>query len=143
MLFTKAVEDGIKLENAMILTPELFEKTQIPANNARISQWARDNHVNVGFFTSDKSDFNCRIGVMMDSEVSDNTMNANKKMLKHTGDELVEFLKGLPSNADDAADEAIVVNELNKIFDEFVEKIKKIDNKLIVQIHIIKLKGHE
>ena len=46
MLFTKATEAGIQLENAMLLSSENFTKSQIPANNARIKEWARDNHVN-------------------------------------------------------------------------------------------------
>ena len=143
MLFTKSTESGIQLENAMILPPELFAKTQIPANTARILEWARDNRVNVAFNINGKSAFNCRIGVMMDSEVSDGTYITNKKMLKHAGEELTEFLKGLPSNVDDAADEAIVVNEIDKAVKEFSKKINEIDSNLIVKIAILKLKNHE
>lgn len=141
MLFTKSTESGIQLENAMILMPELFEKTQIPANSARLLEWARDNHVNVGFFTSDKSDFNCHIGIMMDSEVSDNIMNATKKMLKHLGEELIKFLRDLPAESEEAAKSAEDRKILDALVDKFHNDVKAIcGDDTLIKVEIFKLR---
>lgn len=141
MLFTKATEAGIQLENAIILSPENLNKALIPANNDRIKAWAKDNHVNVAIAPQSDSDFNLVIGVMLDESVSDPTMNASKKMLKHAEKELIEFIEGLPDNADDAADEAIISNELNKLFEKFYEDVQAIAGKgILVCVNIFKLK---
>lgn len=144
MLFTKATENGIKLENAILLSQEQLEKVQIPANNARISGWAKDNHVNVMFDQNAQSDFNCNLGIAMETEVSESVYNANKKMLKHLGDELLQFIANLPSNVDDAADEAIIINEINKATEEYSNRIKEIAGEYtFVSVRIFKLKEHE
>ena len=141
MLFTKSTESGIQLENAMILMPELFEKTKIPANTARLLEWARDNHVNVGFFPSDKSDFNCRIGIMMDSEVSDNTMNATKKMLKHLGEELIKFIDDLPAEPEKATKSAEDRKTLDALVDKFHNDVKAIcGDDTLIKVEIFKLR---
>lgn len=141
MLFTKATEAGIQLENAIILTTENLNKALIPANNDRIKAWAKDNHVNVAIAPQSDSDFNLVIGVMLDESVSDPTMNASKKMLKHTEKELTEFIENLPDNVDDAADEAIIKNELDKLVKEFTEKVQSIAGAdVIVAIRIFKRK---
>lgn len=142
MLFTKSTEDGIQLENAIILTTENLNKALIPANNNRIKSWAKDNHVNVAIGQQSDSDFNLVIGVMLDEQVSDPTMNASKKMLKHAEKELVDFIIGLPSNVDDAADDAIVANELDKLVEEFTKNVQNIAGEdTIVAIRIFKLKA--
>ena len=144
MLFTKSSEAGIQLENRLLLTPEQFAKTQIPANKNRISEWARDNHVNIMLQQSDQSDFNCILGIMTDSEISEATHNANKKMLKHLGDELIQFINSLPSNVDDAVDAAIVDNEVHNAIKCFIEKIEEILGKdTILSIKIGKLCSSE
>lgn len=141
MLFTKATEAGIQLENAIILSPENLNKALIPANNDRIKAWAKDNHVNVAIAPQSDSDFNLVIGVMLDESVSDPTMNASKKMLKHAEKELIEFIEGLPDNVDDAADEAILKNELDKLVKEFAEKVQNIaGGNVIVAVRISKQK---
>lgn len=139
MLFTKATEAGIQLENAIILTTENLSKAVIPANYNRIKAWAKDNHVNVTIAPQSDSDFNLVFGVMLDESVSDPTMNASKKMLKHAEKELTEFIENLPDNADDAADEAIIKNELDKLVKEFAEKVQSIAGAdVIVAIKIFK-----
>lgn len=144
MLFTKATENGIKLENAIILSSELLAKAQIPANNNRILEWAKDNHVNIMFDPGETSDFSCKLGIMMETEVSESVYNANKKMLKHLGDELLQFITDLPSNVDDAADEAIIINEINKATEEYSNRIKEIAGEYtFVSVRIFKLKEHE
>lgn len=141
MLFTKATEAGIQLENAIILSTENLNKALIPANNDRIKAWAKDNHVNVAIAPQSDSDFNLVIGVMLDESVSDPTMNASKKMLKHAEKELIEFIEGLPDNVDDAADEAILKNELDKLVKEFAEKVQNIaGGNVIVAVRISKQK---
>ena len=140
MLFTRATENGIKLENAIILSPELLAKAQIPANNARISEWAKDNHVNVMFDPNETSDFNCKVGIMMESEVAESLYNTNKKMLKNLGNELIQFISDLPSNVDEAVDEAIIVNEINKLTKEFSNKVEEIAGKnVFVSVRIFKI----
>ena len=142
MLFTKSTEAGIQLENAIILTTENLNKALIPANNDRIKAWAKDNHVNVAIGQQSDSDFNLVIGVMLDESVSDPTMNASKKMLKHAEKELVEFIEGLPSNVDDAADDAIVANELDKLMKEFAKNAQNIAGEdVMVSIRIFKLRA--
>ena len=143
MLFTKATEAGIQLENAIILTTENLSKALIPANNNRIKSWAKDNHVNVAIAPQSDSDFNLIIGVMLDESVSDPTMNASKKMLKHAEKELLEFIEGLPDNVDDAADDAMVVNEIDKLMREFSKNVQSIAGEdVMVSIRIFKLKNH-
>lgn len=132
MLFTKATEAGIQLENAIILSPENLNKALIPANNDRIKAWAKDNYVNVTIGPRFASDFNLIIGVMLNESVSDPTMNASKKILKHAEKELVGFIESLPDNVDDAADEAIVSNELNKLFEKFYKDVQAIAGKDIL-----------
>lgn len=142
MLFTKATEAGIQLENAIILTTENLSKALIPANNDRIKIWAKDNHVNVAIAPQSDSDFNLIIGVMLDESVSDPTMNASKKMLKHAEKELVEFIEGLPDNVDDAADDAIVAKEIDKLMREFAKNVQNIAGEdVMVSIRIFKLKA--
>lgn len=142
MLFTKSTEAGIQLENAIILTTENLNKALIPANNDRIKAWAKDNHVNVAIGQQSDSDFNLVIGVMLDEQVSDPTMNASKKMLKHAEKELVEFIESLPSNVDDAADDAIVANELDKLMKEFAKNAQNIAGEdVMVSIRIFKLRA--
>jgi radical SAM superfamily enzyme YgiQ (UPF0313 family) len=141
MLFTKSTESGIQLENALILSPENLNKALIPANNDRIKAWAKDNHVNVAIAPQSDSDFNLVIGVMLDESVSDPTMNASKKMLKHAEKELIEFIEGLPSNVDDAADDAIVANELDKLMKEFAKNVQSITGEEVMEsIRIFKLR---
>lgn len=141
MLFTKATEAGIQLENAIILTTENLNKALIPANSDRIKTWAKDNHVNVAIAPQSDSDFNLVIGVMLDEQISEPTMNASKKMLRHAEKELLEFIESLPSNVDDAADDAIVANELNKLVEEFTKNVQSIAGEdTIVAIRIFKLK---
>lgn len=143
MLFTKATEAGIQLENATILTTENLNKALIPANEQRIKAWAKDNHVNVAIGPQSDSDFNLVIGVMLDESVSDPTMNASKKMLRHAEKELLEFIEGLPNNADDAADEAIVSNELNKLCEKFYRDVQAIAGKgILVDLIIFKRRDH-
>lgn len=142
MLFTKSTEAGIQLENAIILTTENLNKALIPVNNDRIKAWAKDNHVNVAIAPQSDSDFNLVIGVMLDESVSDPTMNASKKMLKHAEKELVEFIESLPSNVDDAADDAIVANELDKLMKEFAKNAQNIAGEdVMVSIRIFKLRA--
>lgn len=143
MLFTKSTEAGIQLENAIILTAENLNKALIPANSDRIKTWAKDNHVNVVIDPQSNNEFSLFIGVMLDESVSDPTMNASKKMLKHAEKELLEFIEGLPSNVDDAADEAIITNELDKLMKEFTKNVQNIAGEdIIVAIKIFKITSH-
>lgn len=143
MLFTKATEAGIQLENAIILTTENLHKALIPANEQRIKAWAKDNHVNVSIAPQSDSDFNLIIGVMLDESVSDPTMNASKKMLQHAEKELVAFIQGLSDNADDAADDAIVSNKLKELCEKFSEDVAAIAGEnVILSICMFKLVGH-
>lgn len=143
MLFTKATECGIQLENAIILPTESFAKTQIPANADRITAWAKDNHVNISLEPVNDSDFNCRLGVALDESVPETIITATKKLLKNAEKELIEFINELPDNADKAADEAIVVNEIDKLVKKFIEDIEEIAGKdTLVSIKLFKLREH-
>lgn len=126
MLFTQATEAGIQLENALILSPEHLAKSQITANNERILNWAKDNHVNIQFDSNPKSDFNCTIGIMMDERVSDSTMSTNKKMLKHLGDELIKFIEDLSDEDDEAAKDAENYKKVEALVKQFEADVKNI-----------------
>lgn len=139
MLFTQNTEAGIALENAMLLTPEQLEKANIPANNARIREWARDNHINISIGAANGSDFNCTIGIMQDERVSDSVYQANKKMLKHLGDELIGFINNMPDQVKEAADEAEMVDKLNLLVDGFKHAVKELCGEdTLIHVHIIK-----
>ena len=143
MLFTKATENGIQLENALILSPEQYEKAQIPANNRRILQWAKDNHVKIWFITIPKpgSEFNCVLGIMMDSWVSDNTMSANKKMLKHLGEDLTKFIDDMPDGVDEANKDAETREKLAVLVDKFKNDVKELCGKdVIIDVKVFKLR---
>lgn len=126
MLFTQATEAGIQLENALILSPENLAKSQITANNERILNWAKDNHVNVKFDSNPKSDFNCVIGIMMDERVSDSTMSTNKKMLKHLGEDLVKFIDDMSENVDEANKDAETREKVAVLVDKFKSDVKEL-----------------
>lgn len=126
MLFTQATEAGIQLENALILSPENLTKSQITANNERILNWAKDNHVNVKFDSNPKSDFNCVIGIMMDERVSDSTMSTNKKMLKHLGEDLVKFINDMSENVDEANKDAETREKVAVLVDKFKSDVKEL-----------------
>ena len=143
MLFTKATENGIQLENALILSPEQYEKAQIPANNRRIMQWAKDNHVKIWFITIPKpgSEFNCILGIMMDSWVSDSTMSTNKKMLKHLGDELIKFIEDLSDETDEANKDAENHQKVEALVKQFEADVKSVYGEdIVVQIGIYKMR---
>lgn len=126
MLFTQATEVGIQLENALILSPENLAKSQITANNERILNWAKDNHVLIKFDSNPKSDFNCIIGIMMDERVSDSTMSTNKKMLKHLGDELIKFIDNLSDETDEAIKDAENHQKVADLIKQFKADVKSI-----------------
>lgn len=144
MLFIKSTEAGIQLESATILTTENLNKALIPANNNRIKEWARDNHVDVSINPQvEHNDFNLLISMTLDKSTSEPTLSASKKMLKHTEKELIEFISAMPDNADDAADEAIICNEVDKICKKFTKDIQAIAGKdVFVSIRIFKLRDH-
>ena len=126
MLFTQATEVGIQLENALILSPKSLAKAQIPANNERILNWAKDNHVNIQFDLNPKSDFNCTIGIMMDERVSDSTMSTNKKMLKHLGEDLIKLIDNLPDETDEAIKDAENYQKVENLRKQFEADVKDI-----------------
>lgn len=126
MLFTKATESGIQLENALILSPEQYKKAQIPANNKRIMEWAKDNHVNIIIGVQKDSDFNCVLGVMMDTCVSDITMSTNKKLLNHLGKELATFIDDMSDKADEANKDAETREKLTALVDKFKSDVKEL-----------------
>ena len=141
MLFTKSTESGIQLENALILSPEQYKKAQIPANNKRLLEWAKDNHVNLSLNIRTQSDFNCVLGIMMDNCVSDSTMSTNKKMLKHLGDELVKFIDGMPEELEEAKKVAEDRKRLDILMSDFEAAVKAICGEdTIVRIEIFKLR---
>ena len=126
MLFTQATEVGIQLENALILSPKSLAKAQIPANNERILNWAKDNHVVIRFDSNPKSDFNCVLGIMMDERVSDSTMSTNKKMLKHLGEDLVKFIDDMSENVDEANKDAETREKVAVLVDKFKSDVKEL-----------------
>ena len=126
MLFTQATEVGIQLENALILSPEHLAKSQITANNERILNWAKDNHVVIRFDSNPKSDFNCVLGIMMDERVSDSTMSTNKKMLKHLGEDLVKFIDDMSENVDEANKDAETREKVAVLVDKFKSDVKEL-----------------
>lgn len=141
MLFTKSTENGIQLENALILSPEQYKKAQIPANNKRILEWAKDNHVNLSLNAQAQSDFNCVLGIMMDNCVSDSTMSTNKKMLKHLGEDLIEFINGMSDQVEEATKEAETRKKLQKFVEDFKAGVKAICGEdTIVEVKIFKLR---
>lgn len=126
MLFTQATAVGIQLENALILSPEQYAKAQIPANNERILNWAKDNHVVIRFDSNPKPDFNCVIGIMMDERVSDTIMSTNKKMLKHLGEDLVKFIDDMSENVDEANKDAEIREKVAVLVDKFKSDVKEL-----------------
>lgn len=142
MLFTKATEVGIQLENALILSPEQYEKAQIPANNKRILEWARDNHVNLCLNVREKSDFNCTLGIMMDNCVSDNTMSTNKRMLKHLGEDLTKFIDDMPDQIEEATKEAEIRKKLQEFVEDFEAGVKAICGEdTMVEVKVFKMRN--
>lgn len=142
MLFTKSTENGIQLENALILSPGQYKKAQIPANNKRILEWAKDNHVNLGLgVLQAQSDFNCVLGIMMDNCVSDSTMSTNKKMLKHLGEDLVKFINDMPDQIEEATKEAETRKKLQKFVEDFEAGVKAIcGDDAIVEVKVFKIR---
>lgn len=143
MLFTKATENGIQLENALILSPEQYKKAQIPANNKRILQWAKDNHVNIWLITIPKegSEFNCVLGVMMDNCVSDNTMSTNKKMLKRLGEELTKFIDDMSDEVDEANKDAETREKLRALVDKFKNDVRELCGEAVmINVEVFKLR---
>lgn len=143
MLFTQATEAGIALENGLLLTDEQHSKAVIPANCDRIKEWARDNHVNISISPKVRSDdgFNCTIGIMQDERVSDSTYQANKKMLKHLGDELIKFVDDMPDKVEDAVKAAEDNKKLNIIVNNFYKEVKELcGNDTMVRVEIFKLR---
>jgi hypothetical protein len=139
MLFTQSTEAGIQLENALILSPEDFAKVSIPANAARVSNWAKEMNVSVNFNQQPDSDFNCFIGIMTDERVSEEQLNKEKKFLKTTGNALMQFIENLPAKEENAHREAIVrtaINDITKKYSETVEKI--IGEEVFVHVAIIR-----
>lgn len=143
MLFTQATEAGIALENGLLLTDEQHSKAVIPANCDRIKEWARDNHVNISISPEVKSDtgFNCTIGIMQDERVSDSTYQANKKMLKHLGDELVKFIDDMPDSLEEANKTAEDRKRLDILTNDFEAAVKAICGQdVIVHVEVFKLR---
>lgn len=143
MLFTQATEAGIALENGLLLTDEQYNKAVIPANCDRIKEWARDNHVNISISPEGKSDagFNCAIGIMQDERVSDSTYQANKKMLKHLGEDLVKFINDMPDQVEEATKEAETRKKLQKFVEDFEAGVKAIcGDDAIVEVKIFKIR---
>lgn len=141
MLFTQATEAGIQLENALILSPEHLAKSQITANNERILNWAKDNHVNIQFDSNPKSDFNCTIGIMMDERVSDSTMSTNKKMLKHLGEDLIKLIDNLPDETDEANKDAENHQKVENLVKQFEADVKSVYGEdIVVHIGIYKMR---
>ena len=141
MLFTKATENGIQLENALILSPEQYKKAQIPANNKRILQWAKDNHVNISLNVRKDSDFNCTLGIMMDSCVSDSTMSTNKKILKRSGEELTKFIDDMSDEVDEANKDAETREKLATLVDKFKNDVKELCGEdTMIDVKVFKLR---
>ena len=145
MLFTKSTENGIQLENAMILTPEQLKKATIPANEQSIKDWAKENHVNVRVGIEEQSDFNFQIGMTCDEYVSENVMASNKALLRRAAKELIDFIDKLPtdtgekSSIDDSSE-----NEINELAQKFIKGVKGIlGPEAIVLIHIGRPVGPE
>lgn len=142
MLFTKATESGIQLENALILSPEQYKKAQIPANNKRLLEWAKDNHVNLGLnVQAPQSDFNCVLGIMMDNCVSDSTMSTNKKMLKRLGEELTKFIDDMSDEVDEANKDAETHEKLTALVNKFKHNVKDLCGKdTLIDVNVFKLR---
>ena len=140
MLFTQATAAGIQLENAIILSPEQYKKAQIPANNKRIMEWAKDNHVNISIGVQPSSDLNCMLDIMMDDRVSDNTMSTNKKMLRHLGDDLIKLIDNMSDKVEEAVESAEINKKLNMLLDDFRAGIKALcGENTMVHVEIFKL----
>jgi hypothetical protein len=139
MLFTQSTEAGIQLENALILSPEDFAKVSIPANAARVSNWAKEMNVSVNFNQQPNSDFNCFIGIMTDERVSEEQLNKEKKFLKTTGNALMQFIENLPAKEEDASRESIVravIDDITKKYAETIEKV--VGEEVFVHVAIIR-----
>lgn len=143
MLFTQATEAGIALENGLLLTDGQHSKAVIPANCDRIKEWARDNHVNISISPEVRSDdgFNCAIGIMQDERVSDSTYQANKRMLKHLGDELIKFIDDMPDQVEEAAEVAETNKKLNVILNNFYDEVRNLcGNDTVMRVEIYKIR---
>jgi hypothetical protein len=139
MLFTQSTEAGIQLENALILSPEDFAKVSIPANAARVSNWAKEMNVSVNFNQQPNSDFNCFIGIMTDERVSEEQLNKEKKFLKTTGNALMQFIENLPAKEENARHEADVRTAVSALTKKYAEDVEKaVGEEVFVHVAIIR-----
>lgn len=140
MLFQKSTEAGIQLENALILPTELVEKTSIPANKDRILALAKELEVNVSFALQEKSDFNCFIGVMLDTYVSERICKLKKLELAKASKEIIELISRLPSDPEEAEKDKKIHDKVVALRDKFVKDVKKAAGEdVIVDVEVYKI----
>ena len=123
MLFTKTSENGIKLENALMLPKKQWENAQIPQIKAHIEKLAEKANASVAFIESNESDFNMFIGTIVPSGIDEPHQMIRKAELVAVGKEIVAFIEHVPEAKTKAAKYAQSVGIIDNLVLEFRQKI--------------------
>ena len=123
MLFTKTSENGIKLENALMLPKKQWENAQIPQIKAHIEKLAEKADASVAFIESNESDFNLFIGTTVPSGIDEPSQMIKKAELVAIGKEIVNFVEHIPEAKTKAAKYAQSIGIMDNLVAEFRQKI--------------------
>lgn len=123
MLFTKTSENGIKLENALILPKKQWENAQIPQIKAHIEKIAEKADASVAFIESNESNFNLFIGTTVPSGIDEPSQMIRKAELIAAGKAIVKFIEHVPEAKTKAAKYAQSIGIIDNLVLEFRQKI--------------------
>lgn len=123
MLFTKTSENGIKLENALMLPKKQWENAQIPQIKAHIEKLAEKADASVAFIESNESDFNLFIGTTVPSGIDEPSQMIKKAELIAIGKEIVAFIEQVPEAKTKAAKYAQSIGIIDNLVLEFRQKV--------------------
>lgn len=123
MLFTKTSENGIKLENALMLPKKQWENAQIPQIKAHIEKLAEKADASVAFIESNESDFNLFIGTTVPSGIDELSQIVKKAELVAIGKEIVTFIEQVPEAKTKAAKYAQSIGIIDNLVLEFRQKV--------------------
>ena len=136
MLFTKTSENGIKLENALMLPKKQWENAQIPQIKAHIEKLAEKANASVAFIESNESDFNMFIGTIVPSGIDEPRQMIRKAELVAVGKEIVAFIEHVPEAKTKAAKYAQSVGIIDNLVLEFRQKIVNSGVNCDISIHV-------
>lgn len=123
MLFTKTSENGIKLENALMLPKKQWENAQIPQIKAHIEKIAEKANASIAFIESNESDFNLFIGTTVPSGIDEPRQMIKKAALVAVGKSIMNFIEKVPEAKTKAAKYAKSIGILDKLTLEYRQKI--------------------